>query len=130
MLKLRKARFCSRFIQKIVLLSITVAFSVMILLLAVFKRINLNFSYVEGVPYEPPVQVIIKEIVPEDMIINLNTATKEELMTLDGIGEVTAEKILEYRDKNNGFLTIDELTEVDGIGEGKLEKIRNRITIG
>lgn len=130
MLKLRKARFCSRFIQKIVLLSITVAFSVMILLLAVFKRINLNFSYVEGVPYEPPVQVIIKEIVPEEMIINLNTATKEELMTLDGIGEVTAEKILEYRDKNNGFLTIDELTEVDGIGEGKLEKIRNRITIG
>lgn len=130
MFKLRKARFCSRFIQKIVLLSITVAFSVMILLLAVFKRINLDFSYVEGVPYEPPVQVIIKEIVPEDMIINLNTATKEELMTLDGIGEVTAEKILEYRDKNNGFLTIDELTEVDGIGEGKLEKIRNRITIG
>lgn len=130
MLKLRKARFCSRFIQKIVLLSITVAFSVMILLLAVFKRINLDFSYVEGVPYEPPVQVIVKEIVPEEMIINLNTATKEELMTLDGIGEVTAEKILEYRDKNNGFLTIDELTEVDGIGEGKLEKIRNRITIG
>lgn len=130
MLKLRKARFCSRFIQKIVLLSITVAFSVMILLLAVFKRNNLNFSYVEGVPYEPPVQVVIKEIVPEDMIINLNTATKEELMTLDGIGEVTAEKILEYRDKNNGFLTIDELTEVDGIGEGKLEKIKNRLTIG
>ena len=130
MLKLRKARFCSRFIQKIVLLSITVAFSVMILLLAVFKRNNLNFSYVEGVPYEPPVQVVIKEIVPEDMIINLNTATKEELMTLDGIGEVTAEKILEYRDKKNGFLTIDELTEVDGIGEGKLEKIKNRLTIG
>jgi len=130
MFKLRKARFCSRFIQKIVLLAITVAFSVMILLLAVFKRINLNFSYVEGVPYEPPVQVIIKEIVPEDMIINLNTATKEELMSLDGIGEVTAEKILEYRDKNNGFLTIEELTEVDGIGEGKLEKIKNRLTIG
>ena len=130
MFKFRKARFCSRFIQKIVLLSITVAFSTMILLLAVFKRINLNFSYVEGVPYEPPVQVIIKEIVPEDMIINLNTATKEELMSLDGIGEVTAEKILEYRDKNNGFLTIEELTEVDGIGEGKLEKIKNRLTIG
>ncbi len=130
MFKFRKARFCSRFIQKIVLLSVTVAFSTMILLLAVFKRVNLQFAYVEGVPYEPPVQVIIKEIVPEDMIINLNTATKEELMTLDGIGEVTAEKILEYRDKNNGFLTIDELTEVDGIGEGKLEKIKSRLTIG
>lgn len=129
MFKLKKARFCSRFIKKIVLLAITVAFSVMILLLAVFKRINMDFAYVEGTPYEPPVKVIIKEIVPEDMIININTATKEELTTLDGIGEVTAEKIIEYRENNNGFLTTEELMEVDGIGEGKFEKIRSRITV-
>ena len=64
------------------------------------------------------------------MIININTATIEELITLDGIGKVTAQKIIEYREKNNGFLTIDELTKVDGIGEGKLDKIRNRITTG
>lgn len=129
MFKLKKARFCSRFIKKIVLLAITVAFSVMILLLAVFKRINMDFAYVEGTPYEPPVKVIIKEIVAEDMIININTATKEELTTLDGIGEVTAEKIIEYRENNNGFLTTEELMEVDGIGEGKFEKIRSRITV-
>ncbi len=128
--KLRKARFCSRFIQKIVFLSIITVFVTLTLMLAVFKRISYNFAYIEGTPYEPPTKVIIKEIVPDDMIININTATKEELMTLDGIGEVTAEKIIEYRENNNGFLTIEEITEVEGIGEAKLEKIRSRISIG
>ena len=130
MFKIRKARFCSRFIQKIVLLSITVSFAVLILMLAVFKRMNMDFAYVEGTPYEPPVKVVIKEIVPDNMIININTATKDELMSLDGIGEVTAERIIKYRDNNNGFLTIEELTEVEGIGEAKLDKIRSRITVG
>lgn len=130
MLKFRKARFCSRFVQKLIVLAIIVIFATLIILLSVFKRINQNFAYVEGTPYEPPVKVIVKEIVPEDMIVNLNTATKEQLMTLDGIGEVTAEKIINYREQNNGFLTIDELTKVDGIGEAKLEKIRSRITVG
>lgn len=130
MIKFRKARLCSVFARKIITLIILVSFVVLTLLLAVFKRINMNFSYVEGTPYEPPTQVIIQEIVPDNMIINLNTASVEELMTLDGIGEKTANKIIEYRENNNGFLTIDELTEVDGIGKTKLDKIRNRITVG
>ncbi len=130
MLKLRKARFCSLFIQKIITLSVIVVFIVLTLLLAVFKRVNTKFAFVEGTPYEPPVTVIIKEVIPDNMIVNLNTATLEELMTLDGIGEKTALRIIEYRDNNNGFLTIDELTKVDGIGEAKLEKIRNYITVG
>ncbi|MBQ8410512.1 MAG: helix-hairpin-helix domain-containing protein, partial [Ruminiclostridium sp.] len=41
----------------------------------------------------------------------------------------TAQKIIDYREENNGFLTIDELLKVDGIGEAKLEKIRSFITI-
>lgn len=67
---------------------------------------------------------------PEQVLININTASLEELVTLDGIGEKTAQKIIEYREMNNGFLNVDELLEVSGIGEAKLDKIRNSITVG
>lgn len=70
------------------------------------------------------------EVVEENKLININTATAEELMTLGGIGEVIAERIIEYRENNNGFLTVDELIEVKGIGESKLEKIRDYVTVG
>lgn len=62
-------------------------------------------------------------------IININTATKEELMTLNGIGEVKATAILEYRRENGNFYTVDELTNVKGIGEKTLEKIRERVRV-
>lgn len=129
-MKFRKARFCSVFMRKMIILVILVVYAVLTILLAVFKRINMNFAFAEGTPYEPPTQVIIKEIVPDSMIVNINTATLEELMTLNGIGEKTALKIIEYRENNNGFLTIEELMEVDGIGEAKFEKIKNYVTVG
>ena len=49
-------------------------------------------------------------------------------MTIDGIGEATAAKIIEYREENNGFSDIEELLNVSGIGVAKLEKIRNFVT--
>ena len=61
--------------------------------------------------------------------VNINTATKEQLMTLDGIGEVKATAILEYRRENGNFYTVDELTNVKGIGEKTLETIRARIKV-
>ena len=56
--------------------------------------------------------------------VPLNSATLEELDTLPGIGPVTAQAILDYREANGPFSSLDELTNVYGIGEKTLEKIR------
>ena len=61
--------------------------------------------------------------------ISLNSASIDELMTLDGIGEKKAQAIIEYRNKNGGFKSIEEILEVDGIGSATYEKIKDRLTI-
>jgi competence ComEA-like helix-hairpin-helix protein len=60
--------------------------------------------------------------------VNLNTATKAELMSLPGIGEVIAERILEYR-RQKRFERPEELMEVKGIGPKKFERIRPYIRV-
>jgi len=65
----------------------------------------------------------------ENVIININTASKEELMTLTGIGEAKADVIIEYREQNGGFKSVDELTKVGGIGEKTLAKFVDKIDI-
>ena len=62
-------------------------------------------------------------------VVNINTATLEELQTIPGVGIKTAEKILEYRKNNGGFSTIDELINIDGIGEKTLEKIKPMVKV-
>ncbi len=61
--------------------------------------------------------------------INLNKATKEELMTLDGIGEKRAMDIIEYREKIGGFKSTLQIMEVNGIGEKMYDKIKDRLTV-
>ncbi len=61
--------------------------------------------------------------------IYINTASVEELITLPGIGEKTAEKIVFYRNKYGKFRTINDLINVSGIGEKKLDKIKKYILI-
>ncbi len=61
-------------------------------------------------------------------LINLNTATKEELMTINGIGEIISERIIEYA-QTIGFSSVDDLLNVKGIGEKTLEKIRPYVCV-
>jgi comEA protein len=74
------------------------------------------------------------DLVPDQNIesnnkISLNNSTKEELMTLIGVGESKAEAIIEYRNKNNGFKNIEEIMNVSGIGEAAYNKIKDNITL-
>ncbi len=62
-------------------------------------------------------------------IVNINTATIEQLCQLPGIGESTAKKIIEYRETYNGFKSIEELKEIKGIGTSKYNDIKNNITV-
>ena len=61
--------------------------------------------------------------------ININKATKEELDTLPGIGESTAQKIIKYREEHGSFKNIEELKEVKGIGDAKYEEIKDLVDI-
>lgn len=64
---------------------------------------------------------------PDIRLININTAAKEELTTLNGIGDVIAERIIEYR-SGNSFKNKEDIMSVKGIGSGTYEKIKDDIT--
>ena len=85
-------------------------------------------------------EIIIKEENGESVIvdeqveninikININTATSAELQTLSGIGEGTAQKIVEHRQLNGRFNTIEDIKNVSGIGEAKFETIKEYICV-
>lgn len=62
-------------------------------------------------------------------IVNINTATKEELERLPGIGEVTAERILLYREEQGLFRKPEDIMKVRGIGTKKFEQLKSLITV-
>lgn len=61
-------------------------------------------------------------------VVYINTATSEELQTLPGIGETTAQAILDYRDENGAFASLEDLDNVPGIGPSTLENIAELIS--
>lgn len=65
----------------------------------------------------------------EEGLVNLNTAGREQLCTLPGIGEAKAEAILAYREQNGGFKSIEEIMQIEGIKEGLYNKIKEKIYV-
>ena len=62
-------------------------------------------------------------------VVNVNTATKEELTTVKGIGEKRAQEIIDYRKKNGDFKSVDDLEKVPGVGPGTMKQIRSQVTV-
>lgn len=67
-------------------------------------------------------------VTPPGTPINLNTATLEQLETLPGVGPVTGQAIIDWRTENGQFTSVEELLEVNGIGEVTLEDLRELVT--
>ncbi len=63
-------------------------------------------------------------------MVNINTASKEELMQLEGVGNAIAERIVEYREVNGAFAVPEDIMNVKGIGSSTYEKNKDRITVG
>lgn len=72
---------------------------------------------------------MVKEETPKVLLININTASAEELMSLPGIGEVRAAAIIAYRQQNGEFETIEDIMKVKGIKTGIFSKINNLICV-
>ena len=62
--------------------------------------------------------------------VNLNTASKEELVALPGIGPAKAQAILDYRKSHGAFKAVEELKDVKGIGAKRYEKLKSEVTVG
>ncbi len=65
----------------------------------------------------------------QDGKVNLNTATREELMTLSGVGEAKADLIIQYREEHGRFHKIEDVMNISGIKEGLFAKIKEDITV-
>lgn len=79
--------------------------------------------------YVPTVEEEVSNESASDGKVNLNKASKEELMTLPGVGASRAESIIKYREQNGGFQTIEDIMQVSGIKEGLFEKIKDLIKV-
>lgn len=79
--------------------------------------------------YDEPKESSAEDASSDDGLVNLNTATAEELMTLTGVGESKALAIISYREEHGGFSTIEELMNIDGIKQGVYNKIKDSIKV-
>jgi competence protein ComEA len=75
------------------------------------------------------IKVPLKQAEKEAVKVSINSGSLEQLMTLPGIGEGTAEKIISYRSEKGLFQSLEDLKQVTGIGDAKFEKLKDQITL-
>ena len=112
--------------SEIVLLGMTAAFVCVLLFLSGQDR---SSAISEAVVVSTEAEVPEELLAPEASLVNINTATEEELDTLPGIGEELARRIVAYREENGPFATTEELINVKSIGEAKLADLDGWITV-
>jgi competence protein ComEA len=103
-----------------------------------------DFADLERINLAAPLQDGMKIVVPKigdesdififaeeknDGLININTASSEELQKLSGVGPVLAQNIIDFREANGNFSSVDELIHVSRIGEATLNRLRDKITV-
>lgn len=94
-----------------------------------FHHTPIQFS--QPLPFNPVLQESV-HISPTQAItpVNINTATQEQLMTLPGVGETLASRIVAYRKENGSFAKVTDLMNVEGFGAKRLEALLDFITVG
>ena len=97
------------------------------------SKINLAYILSDGekiyIPNINEKNVEETEFNTEISKININTASLEKLQSLNGVGKSTAQKIIDYRNKNGKFAKIEDIMNVSGIGESKFESIKDNICV-
>ena len=112
---------------------LSAVFLIVCALLTIYER-DSSEAYVKVISETPSDAGVSEAAVSsgEDasVIININTAGLDELMTLPGIGRVIGLRIIDYREENGAFASVAEIMDVSGIGESVFEKIKDIITAG
>ena len=87
------------------------------------------FLCIIGETKKEPIDLHFEEVLVSNDAININTASKEELMTLDGVGEFLADKIILYRETVSAFEVPKDVTLISGFGEKRYEDNKTRIKV-